>query len=71
MNSNAPRSKLTPHPKVFGVESQSLLQSKMQTNNFSSVKTKEHKPRQDLTRSKENMEPRQSAIRPPSDFLAV
>jgi len=43
----------------------------MQTNNFSSVKTKEHKPRQDLTRSKENMEPRQSAIRPPSDFLAV
>lgn len=70
MSSNAPCSKLTPHPKVFGVESQSLLHCKMQ-NNVSSVKTKEGKPRQDLTRSKENLEPRQSAIRPPSDFLAA
>lgn len=70
MSTNAPCSKLTPHPKVFGVESQSLLYGKMQSN-ISSAKSKESKPRPDLTRSKENQEPRQSAIRPPSEFLSV
>lgn len=49
----APGSKLTPHPKIFGVESQNLLQGKMYSN-VDSAQSKESRTRGEQNRSKEN-----------------
>ena len=49
----APGSKLTPHPKVFGVESQNLLHGKMYSN-IDSAQSKESRTRAEHNHSKEN-----------------